>query len=95
MARSVGSPKGGFHFLPYWGEVEGRRHFVPSSSQLKWNACGCFVIWLIYLVSTHPDEIYEIFGPSYDGIPNFVTLTVAVAVLIAGRIGMRATTTSR
>jgi hypothetical protein len=51
-------------------------------------------IWLIYLVSTHPDEIYEIFGPSYDGIPNLVTLTGAVAVLIAGRMGMRATASS-
>ena len=51
-------------------------------------------IWLIQLVSTHPDELYEIFGPRYDGIPNFVTLIGTVAVLIAGWMGMRATTTS-
>ena len=70
------------------------------SRQWKWVLFGGITglaglaLWLIYLVSTHPDEIDEIFGPSYDGIPNFVTLTGAVAVLIAGRMGTRATTTS-
>ena len=63
-------------------------------SALSSSGRASLFVWLMYLVSTHPDEIYEIFGPSYDGIPNLVTLTGAVAVLNAGRMGMRATTGS-
>jgi hypothetical protein len=71
------------------------------SRQWKWvlfagiGGLAGLAIWLIQLVNTHPDEINEIFGgPPYDGIPNFVTLIGAVAVLIAGWMGVRASATS-
>jgi TIR domain len=52
-------------------------------------------VWLLQLVSTHPDELYEIFGgPPYDGISNWGTLAGALMVLIAGWMGMRASPTT-
>lgn len=50
---------------------------------------GGLVLWLLQLVSTHPTEVHEIFGLSYDGFENGVALLGATMVLVAGIIGVR------
>ncbi len=48
-----------------------------------------FVLWMLQLLSTHGDEVGELFGFGYDGLGNTATFVGAVLVLVGGAIGAR------
>lgn len=47
------------------------------------------VLWMLQLLSTHPEERHEIVGASYDGFVNAVALLGAAMVIAAGVAGGR------
>jgi hypothetical protein len=65
------------------------------SKQWKWvlgaGVAGLLglALWMLQLLSTHSDEVNDLFSLDADGIPNFVTFAGALLVLLAGLIGMR------